>query len=68
MCDLGSFVNKRYKKLSGGQKRRAQFALAVVGNPQVIFLDEPTTGLDIDARRNRGIADARIFVARFNGW
>ncbi|MFT6269934.1 MAG: ABC-2 type transport system ATP-binding protein [Alphaproteobacteria bacterium] len=52
MCDLGRFVHKRYKKLSGGQKRRAQFALAVVGDPQLIFLDEPTTGLDIDARRN----------------
>jgi ABC-2 type transport system ATP-binding protein len=52
MCDLGSFAHKRYKKLSGGQKRRAQFALAVVGDPQLIFLDEPTTGLDIEARRN----------------
>lgn len=52
MCGLGSFAHKAYKKLSGGQKRRAQFALAIVGNPQLIFLDEPTTGLDIDARRN----------------
>ena len=52
MCDLHSFADKRYKKLSGGQKRRAQFALAIVGDPQLIFLDEPTTGLDIEARRN----------------
>lgn len=52
MCNLSSFVNKKYKALSGGQKRRTQFALAIVGNPQLIFLDEPTTGLDIDARRN----------------
>lgn len=52
MCDLQSFAHKRYKKLSGGQKRRTQFALAIVGDPQLIFLDEPTTGLDIDARRN----------------
>lgn len=50
-CDLGDFANKRYKGLSGGQKRRVQFALAVVGNPDLIFLDEPTTGLDIDARK-----------------
>ena len=62
MCELQSFANKRYKKLSGGQKRRTQFALAIVGDPQLIFLDEPTTGLDIDARRNlwaviRGFAD-----------
>ncbi|GAC13691.1 ABC transporter ATP-binding protein [Aliiglaciecola lipolytica] len=52
MCALEDFADKRYKKLSGGQKRRAQFALAIVGNPQLIFLDEPTTGLDIEARRN----------------
>lgn len=52
MCGLESFAHKKYKALSGGQKRRAQFALAIVGNPQLIFLDEPTTGLDIDARRN----------------
>ncbi|MFA3792689.1 ABC transporter ATP-binding protein [Aliiglaciecola sp. SL4] len=52
MCELQTFADKRYKKLSGGQKRRAQFALAIVGNPQLIFLDEPTTGLDIEARRN----------------
>lgn len=62
MCELQSFADKRYKKLSGGQKRRTQFALAIVGDPQLIFLDEPTTGLDIDARRNlwsviRGFAD-----------
>lgn len=52
MCNLQDFADKRYKKLSGGQKRRAQFALAIVGDPQLVFLDEPTTGLDIEARRN----------------
>ncbi|GAB2681641.1 ABC transporter ATP-binding protein [Aliiglaciecola aliphaticivorans] len=52
MCELQAFADKRYKNLSGGQKRRAQFALAIVGNPQLTFLDEPTTGLDIEARRN----------------
>ncbi|MBU2877675.1 ABC transporter ATP-binding protein [Aliiglaciecola lipolytica] len=62
MCELEAFADKRYKKLSGGQKRRAQFALAIVGDPQLIFLDEPTTGLDIEARRNlwaviRGFAE-----------
>ncbi len=50
-CDISAFADKRYKKLSGGQKRRVQFALAIVGQPDLIFLDEPTTGLDIDARR-----------------
>ena len=52
LCELEGFADKRYKALSGGQKRRTQFALAIVGDPQLIFLDEPTTGLDIDARRN----------------
>jgi ABC-2 type transport system ATP-binding protein len=50
-CDLGSFIDTRYKKLSGGQKRRVQFALAILGRPKIVFLDEPTTGLDIDARK-----------------
>ncbi|WP_158548508.1 ABC transporter ATP-binding protein [Parvularcula marina] len=51
LCEITPFADKLYKKLSGGQKRRVQFALAVVGQPELIFLDEPTTGLDIDARR-----------------
>ena len=41
---------RRYGKLSGGQKRLAQFAAAVSGRPRLLFLDEPTVGLDIDAR------------------
>jgi len=44
----GSFVNQ----LSGGQKQRLSIALAMVNDPTVIFLDEPTTGLDPQARRN----------------
>ncbi|HET8941595.1 MAG TPA: ABC transporter ATP-binding protein [Rudaea sp.] len=43
-------LKKRYGKLSGGQQRRAQFALALAGRAEVLFLDEPTTGLDIQAR------------------
>jgi ABC-2 type transport system ATP-binding protein len=39
-----------YGKLSTGQKRQVQFALAVVGRPQLLFLDEPTVGLDLQAR------------------
>ncbi len=50
-CDLGEFVDKSYKHLSEGQKRRVQFALAILGQPKILFLDEPTTGLDIDARK-----------------
>lgn len=51
-CMIDDFADASYQNLSGGQKRRIQFALAIVGRPDLIFLDEPTTGLDIDARRN----------------
>ena len=42
--------DRPYGKLSGGQKRQAQFAMAVCGRPKLLFLDEPTAGLDIQAR------------------
>ncbi|GIH27076.1 ABC transporter [Acrocarpospora phusangensis] len=41
----------RVRKLSGGQRRRVDVALGVIGNPQLLFLDEPTTGFDPEARR-----------------
>ena len=43
-------ANRPYGKLSSGQKRQAQFAVAVCGRPKLLFLDEPTVGLDIQAR------------------
>lgn len=46
-----SIAKQAYGKLSGGQQRLAQFAIAVCGNPKLLFLDEPTVGLDIEARQ-----------------
>ncbi len=49
--DLGALANDRVGGLSGGQQRRVALALAFVGNPRVVMLDEPSTGLDVEARR-----------------
>ena len=43
---------KRYADLSTGQKRRLHLALALIGNPDIVFLDEPTAGLDVEARHS----------------
>ena len=49
---LGEKADARVKTLSGGQKRRLEVALGIVGDPDLIFLDEPTTGFDPSARRH----------------
>ena len=48
---VADLLQRPYGKLSGGQQRRVQFALALCGNPRLLFLDEPTVGMDIEARQ-----------------
>jgi len=51
-CSLEEFLDRDTRRLSGGQRQRLLLAIALVNDPEVIFLDEPTTGLDPQARRN----------------
>lgn len=50
IAGLQAQANSRFGRLSGGQKQRLLFALALAGNPQLLFLDEPTLGMDVQAR------------------
>lgn len=52
LAGLEEKADARVRTLSGGQRRRLDLALGIVGNPEMIFLDEPTTGFDPSARRN----------------
>lgn len=51
-CNLTEYLEQDNRQLSGGQRQRLLLAIALVNDPDIIFLDEPTTGLDPQARRN----------------
>lgn len=51
-CDLAPIINRQNNTLSGGQQQRLMLALALINRPNLVFLDEPSTGLDPQSRRN----------------
>lgn len=60
LLGLESILNRRFKRLSGGQKRRCEIARALMHKPEVLFLDEPTTGLDPATRKDVWECIARL--------
>ncbi|MBA2077868.1 ABC transporter ATP-binding protein [Rhodanobacter sp. PCA2] len=60
LAGVADLLLRPYGKLSGGQQRRVQFALALCGRPELLFLDEPTVGMDIDARQKLWAAMRRL--------
>src|SRR3546814_1877983 len=60
LAGLDGLPGRQYGKLSGGRQRRVQFALALCGNLRLLFLDEPTTGMDIEARQAPGRAIGQL--------
>jgi ABC-2 type transport system ATP-binding protein len=60
LAGVGDLLARPYAKLSGGQQRRVQFAMALCGRPELLFLDEPTVGMDIDARQKLWTAIRRL--------
>jgi len=63
IAGLADIRDRAYGELSGGQKQRVLFAIAICGNPDLLFLDEPTVGLDVEARRMMW-AQIRTLIAR----
>ena len=62
LAGVSDLLKRPYAKLSGGQQRRVQFALALCGRPELLFLDEPTVGMDIEARQKLWAAIRQLIV------
>jgi ABC-2 type transport system ATP-binding protein len=62
MAGVDDLLARPYAKLSGGQQRRVQFALALCGRPELLFLDEPTVGMDIQTREKLWAAIRRLLA------
>ena len=60
LAGIGDLLARPYARLSGGQQRRVQFALALCGRPELLFLDEPTVGMDIESRQKLWAAIRRL--------
>jgi ABC-2 type transport system ATP-binding protein len=63
LAGIGSLAGRRTQKLSGGETQRARFAVAIVADPELLVLDEPTVAMDVESRRGFWSA-MRAFVAR----
>lgn len=61
LLDMGEFINRPVRQLSLGQKMRAEFSVALLHNPDIVYLDEPTIGLDVLAKRR-----IREFIRQVN--
>ncbi len=62
LAGVSDLLKRPYAKLSGGQQRRVQFALALCGRPELLFLDEPTVGMDIEARQKLWVAIRQLLA------
>jgi ABC-2 type transport system ATP-binding protein len=62
LAGVTDLLKRPYAKLSGGQQRRVQFALALCGRPELLFLDEPTVGMDIETRQKLWVAIRQLLA------